>query len=224
MSKLITNAVIAVVVGLSGPQLAEAQGTLYMSSLGLTSVGSASVASNSWVAVDFATGTNAGGYLLNSVQLALGDASGNPSGFTAIIYGNGNYPAGANLGSNICTLSGSLEPVSAGIYTYSPTSILRLSPLEYYFVVLTAATPVADGVFAWSVTSTFPPTLSGGWYGDNVTPSSSDGLHWNGGVPRQYAQFAIYATDLPVPEPSELGLFALAGCLLLWRQHKAKRA
>jgi hypothetical protein len=222
INKLIIRGTIALVVGLSGPQLVEAQGTLCLSSLGLTSAGTASVASNSWLGVDFQTGTNAGGYLLNSVQLSLGDASGNPSGFTAMIYAGGNYPAGGDLGSNICTLSGSLEPVTAGIYTYSPASTLILSPREFYFVVLTASTPVADGVFAWSVTSTFAPTVSGGWYGDNGCFASSDGLYWNGGgLPHQYAQFAIYATDLPVPEPSTFALLALGGLWLARLKLKA---
>jgi hypothetical protein len=44
--------------------------------------GSPSVASDSWLAAEFGTGTDASGYVLNSVQLGMTDASGNPSGFT----------------------------------------------------------------------------------------------------------------------------------------------
>src|ERR1035438_9179425 len=86
MRKTIISGIIASVFGLLAPHIAQAQGTLYVSSLGLTSSGSASVGSDSWLATDIRTGTNAGGYLLNSVQLALADASGTPSGFTAMLY------------------------------------------------------------------------------------------------------------------------------------------
>jgi hypothetical protein len=214
-------AILALALALSLPQAAQAQGTVYVSSLGLPSAGSGSAGSDSWLAADFETGTNAGGYLLNSVQLALTNASGNPSGFTAMIYNvNPNIIAGAAPGSSLGTLNGSLDPVASGIYTYIPASSLTLSPTTEYFIVLTAGTGVADGAYEWSYTSTHAPTLSGGWYGDHILLSSSDGLRWGPGP--GYAQFAISATA--VPEPSTLGLLALGGSLLVWHCRKAKAA
>src|ERR1035438_2380483 len=86
MKRAILLAIPALALAVLSPQVAEAQGTLYVSNLGLTSSGSSPVGNDSWLAVDFQTGTNAGGYSLNSFRLALTDASGIPSGFTAMLY------------------------------------------------------------------------------------------------------------------------------------------
>jgi hypothetical protein len=218
MKKIIMLAIPAFALAVLSPQIAQAQGTLYVSSLGLTSSGSASVGSDSWLAADFATGTNAGGYLLNSVQLALADASGNPSGFTAMLY-TAIVGRAVAVGSSLGTLNGSLNPVAGGIYTYSPSSNLLLPPNTVYFIVLTAGTAVANGPYEWSFTSTYPPVSSGGWHGGDAFLFSSDGLLWQG-TAGSYAQFGINASA--VPEPSTLGLLALGGFFLFWHRRKAK--
>ena len=178
-----TGASLAAVVLLAwaftmwSPRIAQAQGTIYISSLGVPSTGIASVGSDSWLAEGFGTGTNASGYVLNSVQLALGDAVGNPSGFTAKIYNvNPLIVVGAVPGSSLGILNGSLDPVAAGIYTYTPGSTLTLSPGTPYFIVLTAGTAVADGAHNWSFTRTHNTTVSGGWNGGGALLSSSDGM------------------------------------------------
>jgi hypothetical protein len=217
MKKKITLALLVCALALLSPQIVQAQGTIYVSTLGLPSTGSASVGNNSWLAADFGTGTNAGGYVLNSVQLALGDAVGNPSGFTAMIYAGTNIIIAVVPGSSLATLHGSLDPVAGGIYTYSPASSLMLSPTTEYFIVLTAGTAIASGAYEWSFTRTNTPALSGGWDGVGVLHSSSDGVSWGPGL-GGYAQFAISATD--VPEPSALGLLALGGFLLVCHRRK----
>lgn len=223
MKKLIISGIFLFGVGLPAPRLVQAQGTLSLSNLGMTSTGSAPVGSDSWLGMDFRSGTNAGGYLLNSVQLALGNASGNPSGFTAMIYANGNIPIGDYIGHNIGTLNGSLDPVTAGIYSYSPISDLTLSPGTEYYLVLTAGTPVANGTYNWSYTDTFPPTQTGGWLGGSYFVTSQVGTYGWGPPPQlrgHYAQFAIYATELPVPEPSTFSLLVLGGLWLLRRKRR----
>jgi hypothetical protein len=220
MRKIIMAPMLAFAVVVLSTQMAQAQGTLYFSNLGQPSAGSAPVGSDSWVAADIQTGTNAGGYLLNSVQLALADAMGNPSAFTVMLYASGP-PTGYYPGGRLGTLNGSLDPVASGIYTYSPTPNLSLSPHTVYWVVLTAGTPVADGAYEWSFTS-IPIGGSGGWIGTGTVLSSSDGLSWGTRISGARAQFAMYATDLPVPEPSMLGLLALGGGFLVWRWRKAK--
>jgi hypothetical protein len=220
MKKIIILAILALALALSSPPITQAQGTTYVSSLGLTPIGSSSVGSDSWLAEDFLTGTNPGGYLLDSVQLALTNASGNPSGFTAMIYNNGAYPVGINPGTNLCTLNGSLSPIAGDIYTYTPASSLVLRARTFYYIVLTAGTPVANGAYEWNVTSTRAFTVSGGWGALYNLRSSSDGLNWSSITPAAYAQFAISAT--PVPEPSTLALLALGGAFLIWRRLKVQ--
>jgi PEP-CTERM motif len=215
----ISPALLALVLALSSPPIAQAQGTTYVSTLGLPPTGSSSVGSDSWLAEYFRTGTNGAGYLLDSVQLALTNASGSPSGFTVMISNNGTYPSGASPGTNLCTLNGSLNPIAGGIYTYSPASTLTLSPRTDYFIVLTAGTTVAGGAYQWSVSSTDAPTLTGGWAGGGLLLHSSDSLLWVP-IPGTYPLFAISAT--PVPEPSTLGLLALGSSFLLWRRLKVK--
>jgi hypothetical protein len=218
MKNNITLPIVAFALALSWPRVGQAQETIYISSLGLPSTGSAAVGNNSWLATDIYTGPNAGGYLLNSVHLALGDAIGNPSGFTAMIYTATNIIIAVVPGGSLATLDGSLDPVAGGIYTYTPVSSLLLSPTTEYFIVLTAGTPVANGAYEWSVTSTYAPTVSGGWNGDHIRFSSSDGLEWEPG-PSGYLQFAISATA--IPEPASVALLALGGFFLVRHRRKS---
>lgn len=95
------------VVGLFTQQLIQAQGVVYLSNLEQTSAGSHAVGSDSWLAAGFKTGSNTGGYALNSIELGLTNASGNPSGFTAMIYSEANNPNGVLPGSSLGALNGS---------------------------------------------------------------------------------------------------------------------
>ena len=218
MKRVIGNGIMALALGLMTPQITPAQGTItYVSNLGQPSSGSSPVGSDSWFAADFYTGTNAGGYLLDSVQLAMSDASGNPSGFTAMLYsavgGVAVFP-----GSSLGTLNGSLNPVTSGIYTYAPASSFTLSPNTGYYFVLTAGIAVANGAYQWSVTSTPSPGYNEyHWGGEIFFAHSGNGLNWNY-YSGTYGQFAITAT--PVPEPGVLSIFILGGVFFLCRYRR----
>jgi hypothetical protein len=220
MKQTIIGGVLAFAVALLAPQVVQAQGTVYVSSLNQTSTGSLPVGSDYWLAAGFVSGTNSAGYVLNSVQLGMTDASGSPNGFTAMLYGQGNQPVGVIPGSSLGTLDGSLNPVTSGIYTYTPASSLTLSPSTVYFIVLTAGTAVANGAYSWSE-SAFPPSSSSGWGAGNAVLHSSNGI--SGWYPTPYsgiAQFAINATA--VPEPGVFSLLALGGLGFLWHRRKTK--
>jgi hypothetical protein len=177
------------------------------------------VGSDSWLAADFFTGTNASGYTLNSVQLAMTVASGTPSGFTVMLYSEVGI-TGVFPGSSLGTLDGSLNPTTAGVYTYTPASNLTLSPSTDYFIVLTAGTTVANGAYGWSVTSTSSHGYNSyNWDGETLFANSSDGLKWNYNL-STYGQFAINATA--IPEPGVLGLFGFGGLAFLWHRRKLK--
>ncbi|HVU07402.1 MAG TPA: choice-of-anchor R domain-containing protein [Verrucomicrobiae bacterium] len=211
MKKLI----IIFLVALLASRLVQAQGTTYLSNLGQAPVGSNPVGNDSWLAAGFFTGNNVGGYMLNSVQLEMTDASGSPSGFTIMIYDRGDNPNVIVPGSSLGVLSGSADPSTGGIYTYT-TSGLTLSPSTYYYVVLTAGTAVANGAYDWSVMNTASYNPDDSWIG-SVTLVSHDGSSW-GTLPTypqyDFSQFAITAT--PVPEPSSSWLILFGGGILFY--------
>ena len=56
------------------------------------STGTAAVGSDSSLAEFFQTGSNPGGYTLDSVQLGMSDASGSPGGFAVTLCGRIEQP------------------------------------------------------------------------------------------------------------------------------------
>ena len=221
MKELILPALLAFAVALLAPQILQAQGTTYLSNLDQSSVGSLAVGSDSWVDGIFNTGLNPGGYVLDSIELDMANAVGNPGDLQVMIYApsGGAFPV-ILLG----TLNGSLDPVTAGIYTYTPDAPITLLPNGPYNIVVTAGTAVADGAYEWSYAGinsynpsgggyTLPGGLAGAW------TSSNGSFPWtrNGGA---FPQFAVNATE--VPEPGVLSLFVLGGFLLVRHRRKAK--
>jgi hypothetical protein len=209
MKKIIINCII--VFGLFMPHLMQAQGTTtYLSNLSQISSGSQSAGSDSWLASVFLTGSNPSGYVLNSVQLGMSDASGNPSDFTVMIY-TSNGVGGPFPGSSIGTLDGSLNPVTPGTYDYNDDSNITLSRNTFYFIVLTAGTTVANGAYDWSLATANSYNPSGGWSWAGYF-NSSNGSSWNY-APSIFPQFSINAT--PVPEPAAWALLLLGGGVFL---------
>ncbi len=224
MRKTIISGIIASALGLLAPQTLPAQGTTYLSNLDQASIGSLAVGSNSWVAGMFYVGNNSGGYALNSVELAMKDAVGNPSGLQVMIYTVGG--GGFSIISSIGTLSGSLDPVTGGVYTYTPNAPITFAPSNAYAIVLTSGTTVADGAYEWSYGAANSYNPIGGWYTllGNAAGAWTSGnglmLSWvrNGSA---FPQFSIEATA--VPEPGVLSLIALGGLHLVWCRRKAER-
>jgi hypothetical protein len=96
MRRIIINGIMSSVFGLLAQQILQAQGTTYLSNLDQSSVGSLAVGSNSWLAGIFETGTNPGGYVLNSIQLVR--VTG---GFAGGVWtsSNGSSPWAGNEGA-----------------------------------------------------------------------------------------------------------------------------
>ena len=210
--------IVCLALAASVPQITQAQAsTTYLSNLDQPSSGSLPVGSNSWLAIEIITGGNRAGYSLDSIQLAMTDASGNPRGFTAMLCSNALIAFGP--GPVLGTLNGSLSPVSSGIYTYTPSSSLTLKGNSPYFIVVTAGTALADGAYGWSLAGAPPYNPVSGWVEVGGIFTSSNGSSWP--LPTDgYFQFAINATA--VPEPSTLGLLALGGFFLVRHRRKAK--
>ncbi len=223
LRKTIISGVIATVFGLLAPKMLPAQGTIYLSNLDQPSAGSLAVGSNSWAAGIFYVGKNSGGYMLNSVELAMNNAVGNPSGLQVMIYTVGG--GGFSILYSIGTLNGSLDPVTAGAYTFTPDAPIMFLPNGAYAIVLTSGTATANGAYEWSYGSANSYNPTGGWYtllGNAAGAwTSSNGLMFSwvrdGNA---FPQFEIEATA--VPEPGVLSLFALGGLPLVWRRRRAK--
>jgi len=133
---------LASAIGLFLPQLTAAQGTLYLSNLGQPSAGSSAAGSDQWIATLFHAGSNSGGYVLNSIQLLMGAASGTPSGFSVFLY---DASSSRQPNNNLGTLIGT-DPAVGGTFAYAASDI-TLSPNGSYFVVITSASAVANGSY-----------------------------------------------------------------------------
>jgi len=194
---------VAAVLGveLLAAQIAPAQGTIYLSNLGETPVGSGAIGTDSWLAQYFTTGTNSTGYILNSVQLLMNAASGNPTGFGAAIYSSpGNGAPGINLGS----LTGS-DPAAGGLFTFASPG-LTLLPSTFYFVVVTASSSTAQGAYSWSAADSMGRSFvapGDPWTIPDAFYSSANGSTWTFNARQNVFQLAIDANANPVPEPGD---------------------
>ena len=212
MKKIITVFVVALFTS----QLVRAQ-TTYLSNLDQNSAYSLAVGSDSWLAAGFSTGNNISGYNLDSIQLGITNASGNPNGFTTMLFRSST--GGVSPGNSIGTLDGSLSPVSGGTYTYMPVSNMTLLPNDLYFIVLTAGTTIANGAYNWNVSVDNSYNPNGGWFAGGGLWTSSNGSQWTQ-VSATYLQYAINATA--VPEPSSEILLGFGSLIFLWQRRKAK--
>jgi hypothetical protein len=167
--------------------------------------GAVAVGSDLWQAEGFYTGTNTGGYILDSILLNTLGVRGDLSGFTVMLYSTGNS-LGSFPGSSLDALIGPTDPSTAGTYTYTAPSNLTLSPSTTYFIVLTSGTAVANGAYEWSFAYGYAASLDG-W---NSSPFcySDDGRNWNYQTQGANGLFAINATVIPEPT---LAVFILLG-------------
>jgi hypothetical protein len=217
---VLKNIIISIFLSIAGSfltQLAQAQGTLYLSNLGVGSSGSIAVAGNAWAAAYFQAGDNfPGGYVLNSIQLLMNGSSGNPGGFAVSIYDSANR--GGLLGNYLGSLSGP-DPINGGVFSYTPTSTMELDYLTGYYIVVSATTPSADGSYFWNQADSYnySTVLWPSSYGSHF---STDGIHWTGaGFP---FQFAIFATE--VPEPTTYALAVLGLAILTFLRRNLRQA
>ncbi len=213
--------------GLLGAQIGRGQGSItYISNLAQPSSGAVAVGKDSWIAALFFTGGNTGGYLLDSVQLNMADDSGSPGGFSVMIYAQGGSSIGIFPGSSLGTLSGSANPSTGGVYTFTAVPGLTLSSATPYFIVIAANTTVATGAYEWSLAGVNSYSSSDSWGVTGGVSSgvfrSSTGSSWTS-LSATYPQFAINATA--APEPGTLGLLALGGLVAgLKRWNEKKRS
>jgi len=204
-----TILLLAVLSWFALPELARAQGAVYLSNLGETTSGSVPVAGDAWIAASFFTGNAPGGYVVDAVQLLMAGALGNPGNIRVSIYSSTLFRApDASLGS----LAG-IDPGGSGSFMFS-TSGLFLPPDKLHFVVVTSSSPLMLGQYNWSIANTNSYTGIEQWRTMQATWGSTDGLSWfRNDDPFQFAISANRAPEPASPTLIVLGL-AVAG---FWR-------
>jgi hypothetical protein len=212
VKKRFTLTILAATLGILAPRPAPAQETAYLSNLSEATADTVESLDADWLAAEFTTGADSGGYALNSVDLLFGDTSGSPgSGFVLMLYADSSGQPDSSIG----TLSGSSAPDTAGTYNYTASGI-TLSPSTPYWLVA-RPTPLT-GPYLWNYTASTNYTSSDGWIMNTARydSSSAHGSYWasNSG---EALQFDVNAT--PVPEPQTIALAGL-GLLFLRRNFR----
>jgi hypothetical protein len=193
-----------------------------VSNTGTPSTGSIAIGSDSWGAAFFRTGTNAAGYIVNSVQVLMSPEAGMPSDLVVSIYTYKSRFPGTSLGS----LTG-VDPIGGGIYSYS-TAGIALAASTDYFLVLTSMTPSSQGFFNWNTTTNASFNSDNSWkigFGGRGLAylRSLDGINWSGlGSLTETTQFAINSTRAPEPSLSALLSLGLTG-FGFWRRKRIEK-
>ena len=78
-------------------------------------IGSLPVASDAWISTYFLTGNSPAGYKLNSIQLSLDNATGDPQGFAVMLWDFRTRQSLANLTGN--------DPLASGVRTYTASDL-----------------------------------------------------------------------------------------------------
>ena len=190
-----------------------AQGTTFLSNLDTPTIGNLPVASDAWLSTWFQTGPSPAGYTLNSIQLSLGNATGNPIGIEVMIWDFRNRQSLANL-------SGS-DPFTAGLYTYT-ASDLSLLPSTVYWFAVKSSTTAATGSFQWNYSAPGGFILGSDLWNGGSYQTSSDGVVWDRGNSVGKLQFAVNATA--IPEPSSFALLGMGGSFLFTRLARKSRS
>lgn len=145
---------------------------------------------NSAIAVSFTTG-NSICYFTNASVLMANNSGGGT--FVLLLYSS----VGGVPGSNLATLSGNSNPVSAGLYSYTNITPLELSANTTYWLVATN-TGVA-GLYDWCVTQSTNIDAGSIWalglqdyndleYTNNVVSYNSG---WQSYPLQAYTQFSV---------------------------------
>ncbi len=189
--------ILGIVFGLTVGSVRSHAATL-VSNLSESVFGSQTVFSAQWIATAFTTGSNAGGYSLESIAAKFALATGTPSNFSMLLAQEDS----GNPGATIETLTGS-QPTTGGNKTFTSTGT-NLDADTKYWVIL-SSTDSAPDTFHARTTTVDNQTSSDGWVIGNTGRKSTDsGVSWSNLSGGLTGFLRVNAT--PVPEPHEYAL------------------
>src|SRR2546429_3307396 len=114
-----------------------------------------------WVAQGFQTGTNSGGYLVNTVTIPFYHAFGFPTNFSLSVFS-----ATSNSGPDISLgiLSGNSNPNQTSNYTFTATGLFLKPNTPYYLVAeATGTVNYENDQFLWYRANTKTSDSTDGW-------------------------------------------------------------
>ena len=143
----------------------------------------------------FTTGSNTGGYTLNSVTVRIVSVLGSPTGYTVAIHANSG---GSPAATATYTLTGD-APTGAGDYTYTCSGSCDLSASTRYFLVLSGTgdgqgRDVYENRTTGSDAETNVPSNSG-WSIDNLLQKKTDNDPWTSEGVTNVLKFKVTATE-----------------------------
>jgi hypothetical protein len=203
---------LSVVIALAYATAGFSQGTLaYVTGVDKPSGGFGNIASDSWLAQGFWTGTYSNGYMVTGIQFQMANATGNPNGLTVLLYSSSNnFP-----GSSLAALAGDSNPLTSGIYSYSGANV-ALAPNSLYFLVATSSQLLSSGAFGWQTIASLAQFEMDGLV-PGFPAKSPDGTIWERRAANLF-QFSV--TAITIPEPSGSMLMLAATILAVRRRRK----
>ena len=148
------------------------------------------------VGAQFQTGTNGGGYFLDSIQLQFADATGSPmfSGLGVVLCSD--YFDGP--GNPVSFLDASQNPLTSGLYTYTPRTDAILESNTKYWLIVGVTSILGGSAYNVSYTSTTMASSPDDWTITGITAIGQAGI-------------PIFSIDaISVPEPSVFALLVTA--------------
>lgn len=228
-------ATAAVVLSCVAPAVAQTQVSTMGSpqTVSLNANLATSITQDSWIGFSFTTGSQVGGYSLNSITTQLSTLTGGANPFGLLTLGSGGLPTGGVLASfTTATVIGNNPTFTPTVFT--PTASFTLLPnTQYVFTV--APGDGNTGSWDWGGHGT-APVANAGWSmttgASFVDPDRDGGGPDTGSGPNQvpgsnvaYLMASVDAT--PVPEPATNALIAglvAIGATVIVRRRKAAAA
>ncbi len=193
----------AVAVGLVG--LSVSASAQIVSNLGeepiqvIPAVRGTALASNA-----FTTGSNLGGYTLDSATINIRGVNGSPGDLVVGIHAS----SGLNPGAQLEDLAGA-DPQAAGNHTFTSSGI-NLNANTTYHIQLSSPTSSGESAYSWFATESDSQTSTDGW---TIADAGRDFAEesWGNLTEGKSYHFSIQAT--PVPEPHEYAMFVGLGLI-----------